>query len=381
MINFDTQTYQNILQAMLDRVPDTYDKRDTAPIPTALGPAAWALEGFYLSLNQVQQQAFVQTASGDSLDMLSVIGGLTRYPASAAVRLGVFNAAVAIGARFSTINGENSINFIVTATDTPSDPTEGFYYYQLTAETPGTIGNEYTGPILPITSIPGLTSAEITDILIPGDDTETDDELRQRLITALNERPFGGNIASYRSYVLGLDGVGAVQVYPTWNGGGTVKLSVLGADFLPASSELVESVQNAVDPPPNQGLGLGMAPIGAQVTVVAPTELTVNVAATLTLASGYQIGQVQQPIEDAIEAYLLTVRQAWATNTSSTSVVYEANVYLARVTAAIVGVEGVVNATNVTLNGGTADLTLTENGTTQQVPTLGTVTLTAGGTT
>ena len=381
MINFDTQTYQNILQAMLDRVPDTYDKRDTAPIPTALGPAAWALEGFYLSLNQVQQQAFVQTASGDSLDMLSVIGGLTRYPASAAVRLGVFNAAVAIGARFSTINGESSINFIVTATDTPSDPTEGFYYYQLTAETPGTIGNEYTGPILPITSIQGLTSAEITDILIPGDDTETDDELRQRLITALNERPFGGNIASYRSYVLGLDGVGAVQVYPTWNGGGTVKLSVLGADFLPASSELVENVQNAVDPPPNQGLGLGMAPIGAQVTVVAPTELTVNVAATLTLASGYQIGQVQQPIEDAIEAYLLTVRQAWATNTSSTSVVYEANVYLARVTAAIVGVEGVVNATNVALNGGTADLTLTENGTTQQVPTLGTVTLTAGGTT
>lgn len=381
MIDFTQETYQNILQAMLDRVPDTYDKRDTAPIPTALGPAAWALEGFYLSLNQVQQQAFVQTASGDSLDMLAVIGGLTRYPASAAVRLGVFNAEVAVGARFSTINGESSINFIVTATDTPSDPEEGFYYYQLTAETPGTIGNEYTGPILPITSIPGLTSAEITDILIPGDDTETDDELRQRLITALNERPFGGNIASYRSYVLGLDGVGAVQVYPTWNGGGTVKLSVLGADFLPASSELVENVQNAVDPPPNQGLGLGMAPIGAQVTVVAPTELTVNVAATLTLASGYQIGQVQQPIEDAIEAYLLTVRQAWATNTSSTSVVYEANVYLARVTAAIVGVEGVVNATNVTLNGGTADLTLTENGTTQQVPTLGTVTLTAGGTT
>ena len=381
MIDFTQETYQNILQAMLDRVPDTYDKRDTAPIPTALGPAAWALEGFYLSLNQVQQQAFVQTASGDSLDMLSVIGGLTRYPASAAVRLGVFNAAVSIGARFSTINGESSINFIVTATDTPSDPAEGFYYYQLTAETPGTIGNEYTGPILPITSIPGLTSAEITDILIPGDDTETDDELRQRLITALNERPFGGNIASYRSYVLGLDGVGAVQVYPTWNGGGTVKLSVLGADFLPASSELVENVQNAVDPPPNQGLGLGMAPIGAQVTVVAPTELTVNVAATLTLASGYQIGQVQKPIEDAIKAYLLTVRQAWATNTSSTSVVYEANVYLARVTAAIVGVEGVVNATNVTLNGGTADLTLTENGTTQQVPTLGTATLTAGGTT
>ncbi len=41
------------------------------------------------------------------------------------MRLGVFNAAVAIGARFSTINGENSINFIVTAADTPGGPGGG----------------------------------------------------------------------------------------------------------------------------------------------------------------------------------------------------------------------------------------------------------------
>ena len=54
MIDFNQQNYPNILKAMLDRVPGTYDKRDTSPIPTALGPAAWALEGFYLSLNQVQ---------------------------------------------------------------------------------------------------------------------------------------------------------------------------------------------------------------------------------------------------------------------------------------------------------------------------------------
>lgn len=375
MIDFTQDTYQNLRQEMLDRVPDTYDKRDTAPIPTAISPAAYALAGFYLSLDQVQRAAFVQTAVGDGLDMLAVIGGLTRYPASAAVRLGIFNTAVPIGARFSTINGTNSINFAVTATATVEDPEEGFTYYQLTAETAGTIGNEYTGPILPITTIPGLTSAQITDILVPGDDTETDDAFRERLIEALNDRPFGGNIADYRQNVLAIDGVGGVQVYPTWNGGGTVKLSVLGADFLPASPTLVENVQNAIDPPPNQGLGLGLAPIGAKVTVAAPTELTVNVSATLMLAAGYAIGQVQEPVEQAIEAYLLSVRQEWDTNTSSTAVSYAADVYVARITAAIVGVTGVVNATNVQLNGGTADLILTETGETQQVPVIGTVTL------
>ena len=375
MIDFTQDTYQNLRQEMLDRVPDTYDKRDTAPIPTAISPAAYALAGFYLSLDQVQRAAFIQTAVGESLDMLAVIGGLTRYPASAAVRLGIFNTAVPIGARFSTINGTNSINFAVTAAATVSEPEEGFTYYQLTAETAGTIGNEYTGPILPITTIPGLTSAQITDILVPGDDTETDDAFRERLIEALNNRPFGGNIADYRQNVLAIDGVGGVQVYPTWNGGGTVKLSVLGADFLPASPTLVENVQNAIDPPPNQGLGLGLAPIGAKVTVAAPTELTVNVSATLMLAAGYAIGQVQEPVEQAIEAYLLSVRQEWDTNTSSTAVSYAADVYVARITAAIVGVTGVVNATNVQLNGGTADLILTETGETQQVPVIGTVTL------
>ena len=281
----------------------------------------------------------------------------------------MFNTTVPIGSRFSTINGTESINFAVTAA------TETANQYQLTAETPGTIGNEYTGPILPITTIPGLTSAQITDILVPGDDTETDEELRQRLITALNERPFGGNIASYREYVLAIDGVGAVQVYPTWNGGGTVKLSVLGADFLPASAELVENVQNAVDPPPNQGLGLGTAPIGAKVTVTAPTELTVNVSATVTLSPGSSTEQVQPLVEAALEAYLLTVRQSWATNVSDTGVEYAADVYVSRVLAAMVSVTGVVNVTDVELNGGTADLILTETGTTQQVPVLGTVTL------
>mgnify|MGYP000588833946 FL=1 len=143
MIDFSQQTYENIRQEMLDRIPANYDKRDTSPIPTAIGPAAYAFEGFYLTLNQVQKMAFIQTAAGQALDYLAAIGGLTRYPASAAVRLGVFNVPVPIGSRFSTINGTDSINFVVTAATSVSGQ------YQLSAETSGTIGNAYTGAILP----------------------------------------------------------------------------------------------------------------------------------------------------------------------------------------------------------------------------------------
>lgn len=123
MQNFSDATYKNILDYMLSLVPDTYDKRDTSPIQTSLGPAAYVLEGFYLSLDLVQKQAFVQTASGDSLDLLAVLAGITRKQASAAVKIGIFDCAVPIGARFSTINGTESINFVVISTITEEAPT------------------------------------------------------------------------------------------------------------------------------------------------------------------------------------------------------------------------------------------------------------------
>lgn len=369
MIDFTGKTYFSILKAMLDQIPNTYDKRDTSPIPTALGPAAYALEGFYLSLDKVQKEAFVQTAVGQSLDYLAAIAGLSRYQASKAVRLGVFNLAVPLGARFSTVNGADSINFTVTAATSTETA------YQLTAETAGSIGNDYSGPILPITAIPGLSSAELTDILVPGDDEETDEALRERVLTALNERPFGGNLASYRTDIANMDGVGGVQVYPTWNGGGTVKCSILGADFLPASQTLVQNVQAAIDPPANQGQGLGLAPIGATVSVTAPSTVTIQIAAGLVLAPGYTIEQVQPLVEAAIESYMLEIRQGWDLPLSETAVEYAANVYHARVLAAIVGLGSVVNVTGLQLNGAAADVLLTQSGTIQQVPILGEVAL------
>lgn len=377
MIDLSQYTYQEILQQLLDRIPDTYDKRDGSPIQTAAGMAAYGFELYYIMLNEVQREGLIQTATGNQLDLLAVISGLTRYQASAAVRLGIFDAPVPIGSRFSTINGEDSIDFYVSAQTT--GPDEDNYYYQLVAETPGTIGNDYTGPILPITAIPNLTSAQITDILVPGDDTETDDEFRERVIEALNDRPFAGNIAAYRQDILAIDGVGAVQVYPTWNGGGTVKCSILGADFLPASETLVENVQNAIDPPPNQGLGLGLAPIGADVTITTPSAVGINVTATLMLAPGYNISQVTPLVKTQLENYLLSVRQEWDTNVSATNVQYVANVYVARVISAIVNATGVVNVMSLELNGEDEDITLTETGTVQEVPILGTVNLSESG--
>lgn len=368
MSDFSSRTYQALRQEMLDRVPDTYDKRDTQPIPTSISPAAYVAEGIYIDMDWVQKQGSILTATGQGLDDLSVFGGISRLDATPAVALGLFNTDIPLGSRFSTINGADSIDFTATQS-------VGGHQYQLTADTPGEAGSRYTGPLLPITAIPGLTSAQITRILIPGEDTETDAEFRARLIEALTDRPFGGNIAAYRQQISAMDGVGAVQVYPTWDGGGTVKCSVLGADLAPASPELVQQVQQAIDPPPGQGLGLGLAPIGAKVTITAPETVEIQVSARLMLQSGYAVGQVQQPVEKALAAYLASVSEAWGTNISTSGVAYAANIYIARIIAAIVGVAGIVNAADVQINGASEDLSLTETGTLQQVPKLGEVSL------
>ena len=369
MIDFSNLTYQNILAAMLGVVPSSFDKRDTSPIQTALGPSAYCLADFFLALNAVQNGAFITTATGSDLDELAVIANISRESATPAVRLGTFNQAVSIGSRFSTI-GDNSINFIVTAF------TGTNYEYELTSETAGTIGNEYSGAILPITSISGLTTATLSDIIVPGDDEESDEELRARVIDALNYPAFGGNIAAYRQFVNAIDGVGDVQVYPTWNGGGTVKLSVIGSDWEPATSAVINAVQTAVDPDVNHGLGLGMAPIGARVTVVAPTKTTVNVAVSLLLEPGYVAEMVQSGVESAITDLFTALRQSWAVNQSNVTVSYNCTVYRSQVIAAIVRVPGVINVSSLLLNGGVNDIALSENSTTQQIPQLGTVTIT-----
>ena len=365
MIDFSDKNFSNLLKTMLGNVPGDVDKREESLINTALGPAGYALEDAYINLEQMQAGAHVQTAAGSDLDSCAADMGISRKSATAAVRLGVFNVSVPLGARFST-NESSAVSLVVTAVSPE---------YQLTCETPGAAGNNYTGDLAAITYVDGLTAAQVTDILIPGEDEESDESLRTRCIDHLNSNPFGGNIASYRESVGAIDGVGSVQIYPTWDGGGTVKLSIVGADGMPASGELISTVQTAVDPTQNAGKGYGLAPIGAQVTVTAPVSVSVNVSATVTVASGYTLEQLTEPIQTAISLYIKTVRDSWAAPITAGGTDYASVIYRARVMTAILSVTGVVNVMGLLLNELDADLQLAETGEAQQLPALGAVTL------
>ena len=382
MIDFSTgYSYREILDAMLDQVDNGLDKREGSLIQTALGPLAWYLEGLALTLAQVQRAAYAETAEGEDLDLLAATRGLTRRAAVAAVRQGSFNVAIPEGSLFRTVNGDSSVLFVSGEQISTSG---GLYVYRMTCQTPGVIGNSYSGNITPVTAIAGLTTAVLGTIITEGADQESDNALRARYVASFDTAPYGGNISEYRQAILAIPGVGAVQVYPAnqYHGGGTALCAIVNADFGPASSALVKTVQDIICPPedgqtapsPN---GYGIAPIGAAVDIVSATAVTINVSCRIIFASGVEDGLASygDEIRAAVAEYIHSVAEDWGKALVSNRITYPVTVYASRIIYAILTIPEVASVADLTINGASGDLTLTETAVLQQVPVLGEVTL------
>lgn len=381
MIDISNYTYADILRQMLEQVDDSLDKREGSLIYTSLAPVAWYLEGFAMMLALIQQGTNPNTATGTALDMLVATRGLTRIAATPAVRQGVFNIAIPSGSVFKTINGANSVNFI--SGDLISSGQS--YIYEMTCQTAGTIGNTYTGNIIPVTEIPGLTTAYIGSSISDGAETESDSSLRSRFFETFDAAPYGGNISEYRQAILAIAGVGSVQVYPanSYNGGGTCLCSIINSDLEPASEALVQTVQDAICPSESGGElpsqnGYGIAPIGAAVTIVSASALTLNMSFTVQFDATVQDGvnTYRDEIVAAIDDYIKSVRNSWGDALQARTISYPVIVYTARVIYAILTVPQVVNVSDLLINGQSGDLTLTETSALQQIPMLGEVTIT-----
>lgn len=370
-------SFDFLIEKALNKVPNTVDKREGSIIYDALAPACYELSEYYMRLKKILQDTYAETASEQYLDLRVAEQGITRFQATYAVKKGVFETEsgnpieIAIGSRFSTISETEAINYEVTAPYLEGgNPVLGTY--QLTCERVGTIGNSYVGNLIPISYIQGLSSAVMSDLIIPARDIETDEQLRERYFLSLKVKPFGGNIAQYKEVLKDIEGVGEVQIYPVWDGGGTVKCSVIDASFNPITTDFINVIQNEIDPTP-QGTGLGLAPIGHTVTVVTPDELTINIETNILLMAGYTKAQVEQPIKDALEEYMLSLRRQWGIPNDFNEHIL--GVYISRINAAILNVAGIANVTDTKINSLAEDLTLVQTPERQELPILGVVTL------
>lgn len=374
-------TYEYILTEALSKVPDNVDKREGSIIRDALSPCCYEAAKHILYLADIIEQTYIETANGLWLDGRVIEGGITRDPATYAKKLGVFKTQldepcqISIGQSFSTV-GDTILNYtaVQVYANEDGDVVPGSYVMQ--CNTVGSVGNSYIGRIVPNDYIEKLASAEITTLLYPGEEEESDDSLRERFLANLIKTAFGGNIAQYRQWAKEIPGLGGVQVYPVWAGGGTVKLSIIDTDYNSCSSEFCQTILEKFDPENSggeTGLGLGIAPIGHKVTVSTPLPRTINVSGKITLLPGYKLETLMPDIKATLENYLLSLREAWENSDDENN--YSVTVYLGRINFAILNVKGVSSAYELKLNETDTDIKLTETSSLQEIPVLGTVSL------
>ena len=147
----------------------------------------------------------------------------------------------------------------------------------ITCETIGSVGNVAEDLItdipIAISGIQSVTNAEPTH---DGYDEETDEELYERYYVFVRTPATSGNKYHYYNWASEVEGVGAVKIFPLWNGPGTVKVLFLDSNHQTASAELIQKVYDHIEE---------NRPIGADVTVVSPQikEVTIDVAIKGTL--------------------------------------------------------------------------------------------------
>lgn len=349
---YEDQTKDAILQRMLDASPEDIDKREGSITRDLLAPAAIELEMAYSELDAVLDKVFADTAYGEYLDRLVAGLGITRKPSVKAVGsvvlTGTDGTVIPTGTEVYT-DDETPVYFVTTTSGTI---TNGTATVAAEAKEGGVSGNVAANKIVLTTGdITGITGVNNPQAFDGGVDTESDEDLRNRYLDRVKEPVMSGNAADYLQWALERTGVGDAKVFPVWNGNGTVKVVIIDSERTAPTQALIDDVAAYIEL---------VRPIGATVTVVGATELVINVSATLTLASGYTVNGVKPTIEQGIVDYLK-------------SIAFKGEpVRLSRIANIILDTTGVLDYSNLTVNGGTGNISVPSD----QVAVKGTVTLT-----
>lgn len=348
---YEAQTAAVIKQRMLDAVSSDLDQREGSFIWDSLSPAAIEIALAYIELDRVTKLGFAQTTYGTYLDRRAGEHGLNRKAATKATGqitiTGTNGSVVAVGSLFATGAG---VQFKTLAEVTIG--VGGTVTADIEAVLAGASGNVPGATItaIPI-SIPGMTAVTNANPTTGGTDTESDADLLDRLLERVQNPPTSGNAGHYMQWAKEVSGIGDAKVFPIWNGNGTVKVVVIDSNRQPAGSELVQDVIDHIE---------ANRPIGATVTVLSATGVTINVAADVDLESGYTLSQVQAAVQASITDYLKSI--AFVKNEVSYAIIG----------SLILDVEGVSDYTDYTINGGTTNVAVAAD----EVAVLGTVNIT-----
>ena len=334
----------DILQTLLDGMPDSYQKTVGYPTHDLLAAVSLRMEGTDAEVAAMRAALDPENLTGSDLDRyIFPRAGLERRQATFAT--GVLTVTgtgtVQQGALFESGGG---IQF--AASETVQITGEG--QVPVTCRVDGAAGNLPAHSItqMPVT-LQGISACDNPEPTTGGYDEEDDAAYYARYLLKIRTPATSGNVYHYQSWALEVAGVGAVQVFPLARGPGTVDIVLIDSTGQPAPPDLVQQVQDYIDPG-GTGEGYGQAPIGAQCLVEAATGTEITLTGKVFKLDTAEEETVTAGIKAAVGAYLAEIA------------FQQDYVSLARITERILAVEGVRDLESLMLNGGTDNVHLDE---------------------
>lgn len=366
------ETEEQIKDRMLGRIPEEWRKEPGDFMYDAVAPTPLEIQQLQVNQDYILRNSFAQYAEGEYLDLLLLEAGLERRtPATPNKRTLLVTAEAGV-----TIQEDHIASAIIL--DDDGNPIEytvdqrvdffetGTLEVNITCNLPGEIGNLATGSeFILLPSIPGIRSIEDNGTYELGYAEESDAQAWERYLFKQSNEDTGGNKNDYVRWATDLELVGRAKCIPRWDGNGTVKVLITGTDYRPALPQLVEDVQNELDPGIT-GLGEGKAPLGAAVTVSTPNAVPIAVEATVLLQNNASLEDVKQKFEDRLESYITSlVFNVQESTGQHFPVSYN------QVGALLITMDEVMNYEGLKINGGTSDIQIGS----EEIPTRGTVSL------
>lgn len=289
-----------ILRDIQNRLPDAVTGPDSDFHLRASAVAA-AIEGVYQHQQWLARQILPDTADDEFLERWASLFGIYRKPPAVAggtiTFTGTPGVVIALGREVKTADG---LSFVVSTGLNRAIQANGRVKVNALATQAGMAGNITTGTSLTLVSaISGVQSAAVAASDFSGGmEVESSADLLARLLDRLRTPPHGGNAADYRAWALEVPGVVDAYVFAGRRGVGTVDVALKVGGLGVPSTALLAQVQAYIDE---------RRPVTADFLAVSPSQLPVNITATLTL-SGTTLDEARASLNTALLAYFSTLK-------------------------------------------------------------------------
>ena len=390
------QSADEIHTRMLDNLPAGIDKSEgNIPWDFTRPSALEKAEFVEFTLNETIKLIFVQWSYGEWLDRHGEKVNCIRRAANRASGTlevtGTVGTVIPSGFQFATpANITTSVIFEAIGSyvldGTPDESGMVKKKVDIRAMSGGLIGNVAADAIkLIVSPITGIAKVTNPDPTTGGVEAEGDDGYKIRVLDAMrNGQSRTGCNSDYVHWAQEVAAVGQVIVDPEWDDpnlpesfhyidqsgnrrcAGAVRLLIIDSNGLPANQQILDAVYNHIagtgDQDPER-----IMPIGAHLTVEAPTGVSVDISASVKIADGEDPETIKARFKAGLNSYWLEVAQEATDDTAK----HTGYIRWVQVGATLAKTSGVIDYTGLTVNGGTANIPISQS----EYPVTGEVTL------